>query len=121
MLFIGFVRSFDVYVFIAIFNLFLVFLILFDLFLTINLLFYFLIFIVGAILLMAMGLDVETSLGASVASLSNVGTGIGKVGPGGSYVLFPQLAKWVLMLLMLLGRVELFSMITLFSRSFWKQ
>ena len=81
---------------------------------------YFLVFILGAIVLLAIGIDFETSLGASVATLSNVGTGIGHVGPGGSYVFFPLEAKWVLMLLMLLGRVELFSLITLLSRSFWK-
>jgi trk system potassium uptake protein TrkH len=81
---------------------------------------YFLVFIIGAIFLLAIGFDIETSLGASVATLSNVGTGLGQVGPGGSYVIFPQIAKWVLMLMMLLGRLELFSMIMLFSRSFWK-
>ncbi len=81
---------------------------------------YFLVFIVGAIVLLAFGIDFETSIGASVATLSNVGTGIGKVGPGGSYVAFPVFVKWVLMLFMLLGRVELFSLITLLSRSFWK-
>ena len=74
----------------------------------------------GTIMLLAIGIDFETSLGASVATLGNVGTGIGQVGPGGSYVIFPQFAKWVLMLFMLLGRVELFSLLTLFSRSFWK-
>jgi trk system potassium uptake protein TrkH len=52
--------------------------------------------------------------------LSNVGTGIGQVGPGGTYVAFTLGSKWVLMLLMLLGRVELFSLITLLSRSFWR-
>ena len=81
---------------------------------------YFLVFIVGAIILLACGIDIETALGASAATLSNVGTGIGQVGPGGSYVFFPQGVKWVLMLLMVLGRVELFSLITLLSRSFWR-
>ena len=81
---------------------------------------YFLVFLMGTIMLLAIGIDFETSLGASVATLGNVGTGIGQVGPGGSYVIFPQFAKWVLMLFMLLGRVELFSLLTLFSRSFWK-
>ena len=81
---------------------------------------YFLVFLVGAVILLSTGVDFETSLGASIATLSNVGTGIGHVGPGCSYVAFPLATKWVLMLLMLLGRVELFSMITLFSRSFWK-
>ena len=81
---------------------------------------YFLVFLLGAVILLAMGIDIETSLGASVATLSNVGTGLGQVGPGGSYVFFPKVAKWLLMLFMLLGRVELFSLITLLSRSFWR-
>lgn len=81
---------------------------------------YFLVFLIGAIILLALGTDFETSIGASVAALSNVGTGIGEVGPGGSYYIFPTGAKWMLLLLMLLGRVEVFSLITLLSRSFWK-
>ena len=81
---------------------------------------YFLVFLIGVVILLATGIDFETSIGASVATLSNVGTGIGQVGPGGSYVLFPIATKWVLMLLMILGRVELFSLITLLSRGFWK-
>jgi len=82
---------------------------------------YFLIFIIGGIILLSIGIDFETAIGASVATLSNIGTGIGNVGPGGSYVAFPLAAKWLLMLLMLLGRVELFSLITLLSRSFWRK
>jgi len=81
---------------------------------------YFLIFIVGGIILLFTGSDFNTALGASVASLGNIGTGIGNVGPEGSYVGFPIFNKWLLMLMMLLGRVELFTMITLFSRGFWK-
>ena len=81
---------------------------------------YFLVFIIGAVILLATGIDFDTALGASVATLSNVGTGIGHVGPTGSYVGFPLATKWILMLLMLLGRLELFSLLTLFSRGFWK-
>ena len=81
---------------------------------------YFLVFLIGTVVLLATGIDFETSIGASIATLSNVGTGLGQVGPGGSYVIFPQVAKWLLMLFMLLGRVELFSLITLLSRSFWR-
>ena len=81
---------------------------------------YFLVFIAGSIILLFTGADFNTAIGASIATLSNVGTGIGQVGPGGSYVIFPQFAKWILMLMMILGRVELFSLITLFSRSFWR-
>lgn len=81
---------------------------------------YFLVFLAGAIVLLFTGADFNTAIGASVAALSNVGTGIGQVGPGGTYVAFTLGSKWVLMLLMLLGRVELFSLITLLSRSFWR-
>ena len=81
---------------------------------------YFLVFIAGGIALLFSGSDFNTAIGASVATLGNVGTGVGAVGPCGSYVAFPLGVKWILMLLMLLGRVELFSLITLFSRSFWR-
>ncbi len=81
---------------------------------------YFLVFLAGAIVLLFTGTDFSTAIGASAATLSNVGTGVGLVGPGGSYVAFPLGAKWILMLMMILGRVELFSLITLLSRSFWR-
>ena len=81
---------------------------------------YFLVFLAGAIVLLFTGADFDTAIGASVATLSNVGTGVGAVGPGGSYVAFPLGAKWILMLMMVLGRVELFSLIMLLSRSFWR-
>ena len=81
---------------------------------------YFLVFLSGGILLLFTGTDFNTAIGASAATLGNVGTGIGQVGPGGSYVAFPIATKWLLILLMLLGRLELFSLLTLFSRGFWK-
>jgi trk system potassium uptake protein TrkH len=81
---------------------------------------YFLVFIVGGIVLLFTGADFNTAVGASVAALGNVGTGVGAVGPSGSYFAFSLFDKWFLMLLMLLGRVELFSLITLLSRGFWR-
>ena len=81
---------------------------------------YFLVFIIGGVVLLFTGADFNTAVGASVAALGNVGTGVGAVGPGGSYVAFSLFDKWFLMLMMLLGRVELFSLITLLSRGFWR-
>lgn len=81
---------------------------------------YFMFFIIGAIILLGLGVDFNTSVGASVATLSNLGTGIGHVGPFGTYAFLPLTAKWVLSVFMLLGRVELFTLITLFSKNFWK-
>lgn len=82
---------------------------------------FFLVFIVGIVILHTLGLDFNTAFGASIATLSNTGTGLGKVGPYCNYAFIPQIGKWVLMLFMLLGRVELFSLITLFSRTFWRK
>jgi trk system potassium uptake protein TrkH len=81
---------------------------------------YFLVFIAGSVILLFSGADFNMAISASIASLSNVGTGMGKVGLGFSYVAFTPFAKWILMLMMILGRVELFSLITLLSRSFWR-
>ena len=81
---------------------------------------YFFIFIGGTFILLALGVDFNTSVGASLATLSNLGTGIGNVGPYGTYAFLPQTAKWILMAFMLLGRVELFTLITIFTKNFWR-
>lgn len=80
----------------------------------------FFVIVASLVILLSMGIDFETSIGASLATLSNAGVSMGAVGPFGSYVFMPQIAKWILMLLMLLGRLELFTLIILFSRHFWK-
>lgn len=82
---------------------------------------FFLVFLVGVMILRSLGIDFNTSLGAAVATLSNVGPGLGKVGPYGTYAFLPSVAKWVLAVFMLMGRVELFSLLTLLSRNYWKK
>ena len=82
---------------------------------------YFLVFLAGMLTLRSQGVDYVTALGAAVANLSNIGTGIGHVGPNGTYAFMPQLSKWILMLFMLLGRIELFTLILLLSKNFWKR
>lgn len=82
---------------------------------------YFMVLLIGVVVMRLIGLDFETSLGASIATLSNIGLGFGAVGPFQSYAFLPPIGKWVLILLMLVGRVELFSFITLFSSTFWKK
>lgn len=82
---------------------------------------YILIFAIGVLVLASLGLDFETSVGASIASLGNIGPGIGLVGPIDNYAFMPDAAKWVLSALMLLGRLELFTVLILFSPHFWKK
>ena len=71
--------------------------------------------------LMALGLDFVTAISASVTALSNVGPGLGPIiGPAGSFAPLPDAAKWVLAFAMLLGRLELFTVLILFMPGFWK-
>ncbi len=84
-------------------------------------LFYILIFFAGTFILTLLGLDFDTAIGVTIASLGNIGPGIGDVGPVDNYNALPEAAKWLSAFLMLLGRLELFTVIILFSPSFWKK
>jgi len=82
---------------------------------------YVLVFSAGTILLSLLGVDFETAVGASIASLGNIGPGIGHVGPVDNYAFFTDTAKWVLSFLMLLGRLELFTILIVISPAFWRR
>lgn len=76
---------------------------------------------VSAAILAALGLDLVTSLTGAATALANVGPGLGgTIGPAGNFQALPDAAKWVLMVVMLLGRLELLSVFVLFSRHFWR-
>lgn len=71
--------------------------------------------------LMAMDLDFLTSASAAVTALANVGPGLGDtIGPAGNFATLPGAAKWLLCFAMLLGRLELFSVLVLFMPRFWR-
>jgi len=74
-----------------------------------------------AILLAMLGLDFLTSVSAAASAIANVGPGLGHViGPEGTYASLPVAAKWLLSIGMLLGRLELFTVMVLFTRAFWR-
>jgi len=79
------------------------------------------IFVAGALALTAMGLDFATSFGSSIACLANIGPAIGRVGPTENYAFLPDPAKWILIVMMMMGRLELFTVLVLFSRTFWRK
>ena len=83
-------------------------------------LFYILIFVFTAIFLSFTGLDVETALTASASAIGNIGPGLGSIGPTDNWAHLTDLAKWLTSFCMLLGRLEIFTVVVLFSRSFWK-
>ncbi|MCD6180730.1 MAG: TrkH family potassium uptake protein [Bacteroidales bacterium] len=80
---------------------------------------YITIFAFGAVVLVGMGLDFTSAIGASASSLGNIGPALGSVGPVENYAHLPNSAKWFLSFLMLLGRLELFTVLIIFSPTFW--
>jgi trk system potassium uptake protein TrkH len=78
-------------------------------------------FAVFALLLSMLGLDYLTAMSAAVTTLANVGPGLGStVGPAGTFAPLPDGAKWLLSAAMLLGRLELFTVLVLFTPGFWR-
>ncbi len=88
------------------------------------LLIYLILFIVGSVLMAIIlsGTDqvLLTSIGAVATSLGNVGPAIGALGPMDNFSEVPMIGKWLLVFLMLLGRLELFTILILFTPYFWK-
>ena len=73
------------------------------------------------IALMAFDLDFLTSASAAATSLSNVGPALGHlIGPAGTFAMLPDASKWLLCFAMLLGRLELFTVLILFFPQFWR-
>jgi trk system potassium uptake protein TrkH len=83
-------------------------------------LFYILIFVAGTIVMSLLGLDFLSAIGSVATSLGNVGPAIGSVGPSSNFAHIPAFGKWFLSFLMLLGRLELFTILIIFSPAFWK-
>jgi len=67
------------------------------------------------------GLDLVTAATAVAASIGNIGPGLGEVGPAGNYAGLPDLAKWLLSSLMIVGRLEIFPVLVLFTRDLWRR
>jgi trk system potassium uptake protein TrkH len=81
---------------------------------------YFAILIVGFLIMSALGLEHVTALSSVAATLGNIGPGLGLVGPAANYLCIPDLGKVVLIVCMLVGRLELFTVLVLLAPSFWK-
>jgi trk system potassium uptake protein TrkH len=78
-------------------------------------------FVLCSFLLASMGVDVVTSFAAVAATIGNIGPGLGLVGPTDNYAHIPVLGKWLLILCMLLGRLEIYTIIILFVPEFWRK
>lgn len=68
-----------------------------------------------------LGLELDTSIGTVIATINNIGPGIGTVGPTENFAHIPDIGKWLLSFLMLVGRLEVFTVIILLAPSFWRK
>jgi len=81
---------------------------------------YFFVMCLGTFIISFMGYDLVTSFSTSASMLGNIGPGLGTFGPFTNYSALPMAGKWFLSFLMLLGRLELLTVMILFSRNFYK-
>jgi trk system potassium uptake protein TrkH len=70
---------------------------------------------------LASGLDFMTSFSAIIACINNAGPGLGLVGPGGNYGLLSDFQTWICSIAMLLGRLEVFTLLVLFTPTLWRK
>ena len=80
-----------------------------------------LIFIIGTFLVALTGLDIESSFGLVAATLNNIGPGLGLVGPTDNYAHLHIIAKWLSSFFMLMGRLEVFTVIILLAPAYWRK
>lgn len=82
---------------------------------------YMLSFIIGALVFSMFDIQYESAIGLSASTLGNVGPALGDFGPVNNYAALPDLAKWWSAFLMLIGRLELFTVLVLLTPFFWKK
>ncbi|MCJ7758297.1 MAG: TrkH family potassium uptake protein, partial [Gillisia sp.] len=81
---------------------------------------YMLAFIIGALVFALMGIDFQTAIGGAASTLGNIGPAFGNLGPINNYDILPPIGKWWSAFLMLIGRLELFTVLILFTPFFWR-
>jgi len=79
------------------------------------------IFVLSSVFLAGLGVDFVTSFGAVAACIGNIGPGFGLVGPADNFAQIPHLGKWLLIWCMLLGRLEVFTIIIFLVPEFWRK
>lgn len=81
---------------------------------------YFITFLVGTFLMIALGLDGKTASSSVATCMAGIGPGIGTVGPASNFAHIPEIGKILLSFFMIIGRLEIYTVIILFTRNFWK-
>lgn len=82
---------------------------------------YLILLVFSIFLLQCLGIDFVTSVGTSISALGNTGPALGATGPAFTWAALPAIAKWYLSFAMLVGRLEIFTVIIIFTKMFWKK
>ncbi len=82
---------------------------------------YLALFAISTVLLAGIGVDFVTALGAVAATIGNIGPGLNAVGPTQNFAFWGPLDKLLMVLLMWMGRLEIYAIAALFSRAFWRR
>jgi trk/ktr system potassium uptake protein len=76
---------------------------------------------IGSLIMALLGLEPLTAVTSTIACISNIGPGLGNVGPTDNYAFIPNVGKWVLSFLMIVGRLEFFTVLVLLTKTYWKR
>jgi trk system potassium uptake protein TrkH len=80
---------------------------------------YVLLFVFISIVMAFLGMDILTAAGASASCLGNIGPGLGNVGPTDNFAFVPEIGKWILSFAMMIGRLEIYTVLVIFTRGLW--
>jgi len=83
-------------------------------------LFYIMFFFFASLSFSAMGIDMESSFGAAASGMGNIGPSLGQFGPTDTYLGLPLAGKFIMMFCMFLGRLEIFAVLVLFTKTYWR-
>jgi len=82
---------------------------------------YIFILIITTLVCASTGADITTSFSTALVTVGNIGPGFGKIGPTDNYFFYPDYAKWFLSFAMIVGRLEVYTVLIIFTRAFWKK
>jgi trk system potassium uptake protein len=83
-------------------------------------LFYVAFFFFASLCFIIMGIDLQSAMGAAASGMGNIGPSWGAHGAMDSYLMMPMIGKYIMMFCMLLGRLEIFAVLVLFTKTFWR-
>ncbi len=81
---------------------------------------YILVLVVTSVVVASAGVDIQTSFSTALVTVGNIGPGFGRVGPAGNYAFYPEYVKWFLSFAMMIGRLELYTVLVILTPKFWR-